>query len=73
MMQGFDGERLIDTGTWQRNRGRQRLRFREASQARAPDSPAPGECRDSTNGPARRRILLTRADDRALFDLDGGA
>ncbi len=26
-----------------------------ASQSRASDSPSPGECRDSTNGPARRR------------------
>jgi Calcineurin-like phosphoesterase len=31
---------------------------REASRARAPDSPMPGECTDSTNGPARRRMGL---------------
>jgi hypothetical protein len=40
--------------------------FREASRARAPDSPAPGECRDSTNSPAdgevRRLLMLTPRD-----------
>jgi hypothetical protein len=34
---------------------------REASRARAPDSPAPGECRESTNSPARRRIRIVHA------------
>jgi Calcineurin-like phosphoesterase len=31
---------------------------REASRDRAPDSPSPGECTDSTNRPARRRIRI---------------
>jgi len=35
-------------------------RGRKASRSRASDSPSPGECRDSTNGPANRRIRRRR-------------
>lgn len=51
-------------------------RFREASRSHASDSPSPGECRDRTNGPARRRrcqeFVFNKAD--AFFKgVPGGA
>jgi hypothetical protein len=43
---------------------------REVTQSHASESPVPGECMDSTNGPARRRILWKYLT-QGMINIDG--